>query len=49
VDDALHAPPTVLFLDAETKQVLARVIYEPDFVKRASALANALDEIKEKY
>jgi hypothetical protein len=55
VDDALHTPdphytpPTVLFLDPEAKQVLAKVIYEPDFVKRANALAKALDEIKGKF
>ena len=55
IDDALHTPdphytpPTVLFLDPDAKVVLAKVIYEPDFVKRANALAKALDEIKEKF
>lgn len=55
VDDALHTPdphytpPTVIFLDAEAKVILAKVIYEPDFVKRANALAKALDEIKGKF
>ncbi|HXI70158.1 MAG TPA: hypothetical protein VNN22_07355 [Verrucomicrobiae bacterium] len=55
VDDSLHTPdphytpPTVLFLDPEAKQVVAKVIYEPDFVKRANALAKALDEIKGKF
>jgi hypothetical protein len=39
----------VLLLDPEAKQVLAKVSYEPDFVKRANALAKALDEIKEKF
>jgi len=54
VDDALHTPdphytpPTVVFLDAEAKQVLATVIYEPDFEKRAKELAKALDQIKGK-
>jgi len=55
VDDALHTPdphytpPTVLFLDPDAKVVLAKVIYEPDFVKRANALAKALEEIKGKF
>ena len=55
IDDALHTPdphympPTVLFLDPDAKVVLAKVIYEPDFVKRANALAKALDEIKGKF
>jgi hypothetical protein len=54
VDAALHTPdphytpPTVLLLDADAKQVLAKVIYEPDFVKRAHALADALEQIKGK-
>jgi len=54
-DDALHAPdphytpPTVLFLDPEAKKVLAKVIYEPDFVKRAKSLAQALNDIKGKF
>lgn len=52
VDDALHTPdphytpPTVVFLDAEAKRVLATVIYEPDFTKRAKALAAALEQVK---
>jgi hypothetical protein len=52
VDNALHTPdphytpPTVLFLDPEVRQVLAKVIYEPDFVKRAHALADALGQVK---
>ena len=55
VDDALHTPdphytpPTVLFLDPEAKTVLATVTYEPDMVKRAKALAKALDDIKGKF
>jgi hypothetical protein len=55
IDYALHnpdphyTPPTVLLLDSEAKKVLATVIYEPDFVKRAKALAKALDDIKGKF
>jgi hypothetical protein len=54
VDEALHTPnphytpPTVVFLDADATKVLATVIYEPDFVKRAHALADALEQIKGK-
>jgi hypothetical protein len=54
VDDALHTPdphytpPTVVFLDPEAKQVLAKVIYEKDFTKRANDLAKALQEVKGK-
>jgi len=54
MDDALHTPdphytpPTVLFLDPEAKHVLTTVTYEPDFTKRAHALAKALEEVKEK-
>ena len=54
VDDALHTPnphytpPTVVFIDADAKEVLATVIYEPDFVKRARALAEALEQVKQK-
>jgi hypothetical protein len=54
VDIALHTPnphytpPTVVFLDPEARHVLATVIYQPDFVKRAHALADALDQVKEK-
>jgi hypothetical protein len=55
VDEALHTPdphytpPTVVFLDPEAKQVLATVIYEMDFKKRATDLARALEEIKGKF
>lgn len=55
VDDALHTPnphytpPTVVFLDPEAKQVLATVIYEKDFTKRAGELAKALERIKGKF
>jgi hypothetical protein len=55
VDDALHTPdphytpPTVLFLDSAATKVLATVIYEQDFVKRAKDLAKALEEIKGKF
>ena len=55
VDDALHTPnphytpPTVVFLDPQATNVLATVIYEPDFIKRAKALANALEQIKGKF
>jgi len=55
VDDALHTPdphytpPTVLLLDPDATKVLATVIYEPDFVKRAKGLAKALDDIKGKF
>jgi hypothetical protein len=54
IDYALHhpdphyTPPTVLFLNADADKVLATVIYESDFVKRAKALAAALDEVKGK-
>jgi hypothetical protein len=54
VDDALHTPdphytpPTVVFVDPEVKRVLTTVIYEPNFEKRAQALAKALEEVKEK-
>jgi hypothetical protein len=37
-----------IFLDPEAGQVLVKVIYEPDVVKRAHALADALDEVKAK-
>ena len=55
IDYALHhpdphyTPPTVLLLDPEAKMVLATIIYEPDFTKRAKALAKALDEVKGKF
>ena len=54
VDDALHTPnphytpPTVVFLDSAATQVLATVIYEPDFAKRATALAKGLELAKGK-
>jgi hypothetical protein len=55
IDYALHhpdphyTPPTVLLLDPEATNVIATVIYEPDFVKRAKALAQGLEEAKGKY
>lgn len=55
IDDALHTPdphytpPTVLFLNSDATKVIATVIYEPDFVKRANKLAQALDDIKGKF
>jgi len=55
VDTALHTPephytpPTVLLLHAEVTKVLATVIYEQNFVKRAKDLANALEEVKGKF
>jgi len=55
IDSALHhpdphyTPPTVLFLNSDADKVLATVIYEPDFVKRAKALASALEEVKGKF
>jgi hypothetical protein len=55
VDDALHnpdphyTPPTVVFLDPDAKKVLATVTYEQDFVKRAKALAKALDDVNGKF
>ena len=40
----------MIFLNSEADKVLATVIsYEPDFVKRAKALASALDEVKGKF
>ena len=54
IDYALHhpdphyTPPTVLFLNPEADKVLATVIYEPDFTKRAKALAAALEELNGK-
>jgi hypothetical protein len=55
IDYALHhpdphyTPPTVLLLEPEATKVIATVIYEPDFVKRAKALAQGLEEAKGKY
>jgi len=54
VDAALHTPdphytpPKVIFLNPDATEVLAKVEYEPDFMKRAHALADALDQVKEK-
>jgi hypothetical protein len=54
VDKALHTPdphytpPKVIFLNPAATEVLAKVEYEPDFVKRAHALADALEQVKEK-
>lgn len=54
VDDAIHTPnphwdvPVVVFLNPDATQVLAKVLYQPDFVKRAEALANALGEAEAK-
>ena len=55
VDHALHTPnphyvpPTVLFLDPQLTNVLATVIYEPNFKQRAAALAKALEDVKGKF
>jgi hypothetical protein len=52
VDDAIHTPnhnptlPVVVFLNPDATEVLAKVTFEPDFVKRAHALADALDQVK---
>ena len=54
VDDAIHTPdphwnvPVVVFLNPDAAQILAKVLYEPDFVKRAQALANGLGEAEAK-
>ncbi len=54
VDAALHTPdphytpPKVIFLNPDATEVLAKVEFEPDFVKRAHALADALDQVKGK-
>jgi len=54
VDDALHTPnphytpPSVVFLDPGATKVLATVIYEQDFNKRAVELAKALEQTKGK-
>lgn len=54
VDNAIHTPdphwnvPVVVLLNPDATQVLAKVLYEPDFVKRAQALANALGEAEAK-
>ena len=54
VDQALHTPdphytpPKVVFLNPEATEVLATVEYQPDFVKRAQALADALAQVDAK-
>ena len=54
VDDAIHTPnhnptlPVVVFLNPDATEVLAKVHFEPDFVTRAHALADALDQVKTK-
>jgi len=54
VDDAMHTPdphytpPKIVFLNSGATEVLAKVEYEPDFAKRAHALADALNQVKEK-
>jgi hypothetical protein len=54
VDDAIHKPkdqwvaPIVIFLNPSITKVLATVTFEPDFVKRAHALADGLNQAKEK-
>jgi len=47
--DPHYIPPTVVFLDVEAKQVLAKVTYEKDFTKRAGTLAKALEQVKGKF
>ncbi len=54
VDIALHTPdphytpPKVIFLNPDATEVLATVEYEPDFQKRAHALADALAQVDAK-
>lgn len=54
VDIALHTPdphytpPTVVFLNPDATEVLAKVPFETDFVKRAHDLADALETVKGK-
>lgn len=54
VDAALHTPdphytpPKVIFLNPDATEVLATVEYEPDFQKRARALADALAQVDAK-
>jgi peroxiredoxin len=54
VDKALHSPnpdytyPVVIFLNPGATQVLAKVPFEQNFVKRAELLANALGEVEAK-
>lgn len=46
--DPHHTPPKVIFLNPDVTEVLATVEYEPDFQKRAHALANALEQAEAK-
>jgi hypothetical protein len=54
VDRALHTPdphytpPKVIFLNPDATEVLATVEYEPDFQKRAYALAGAMAQAEAK-
>ncbi|MFZ0829384.1 MAG: hypothetical protein WAO02_18395 [Verrucomicrobiia bacterium] len=54
VDKALHTPdphytpPKVIFLNPDATEVLASVEYEPDFKKRAYALADGLEQAEAK-
>ena len=58
VDDAVHTTngqpdhhpigPKVIFLNPDCTKVLAEVDFESDFVKRAHALADALNQAEEK-
>jgi hypothetical protein len=54
VDQALHTPdphytpPKVVFLNPDAAEVLATVEYERDYVKRARALAGALEQAETK-
>lgn len=54
VDVALHTPdphylpPKVIFLNPDATEVLTTVEYEPDFIKRAKALAAALKQVEDK-
>jgi hypothetical protein len=58
VDDAVHTKdgksnhnptlPTVVFLNQDATEVIAIVDFEPDFVKRAHLLADALKEAQSK-
>jgi hypothetical protein len=54
MDNALHTPdphytpPTVLFLDPEATEILAKVSYEADYARRGRELAKALQDAKSK-
>jgi hypothetical protein len=58
VDDAIHTSngqlnhhptlPIVVFLNSDVTEVIAKVEFEPDFVKRAYLLAGALNEANAK-